>query len=99
MQRPPAKAAQSEQMLPFRSQAIPDPSTPSNLTFGAGGKDKDGKSIAGWGYYEVSSSIVFNSISSECVNLDNCWRLWRGPYVAWHGWRPYAHHEHSDRRC
>jgi hypothetical protein len=25
----------------------------SNLTFGAGGKDKDGKNIAGWGYYEV----------------------------------------------
>ena len=27
----------------------------SNLTFGAGGKDKDGKNIAGWGYYEVCS--------------------------------------------
>jgi hypothetical protein len=25
----------------------------SNLTFGAGGKDKDGKHVAGWGYYEV----------------------------------------------
>ncbi|KAF9479825.1 Hydantoinase B/oxoprolinase [Pholiota conissans] len=25
----------------------------NNLTFGAGGKDKDGKSIAGWGYYET----------------------------------------------
>ena len=25
----------------------------SNITFGAGGKDKDGKSIPGWGYYEV----------------------------------------------
>lgn len=25
----------------------------SNLTFGTGGKDKDGNSIAGWGYYEV----------------------------------------------
>lgn len=25
----------------------------SNLTFGAGGKDKDGKNITGWGYYEV----------------------------------------------
>ena len=25
----------------------------SNLTFGAGGKDKDGKNVAGWGYYEV----------------------------------------------
>lgn len=28
----------------------------SNLTFGTGGKDKDGKAEAGWGYYEVSFS-------------------------------------------
>ncbi|KAI0055288.1 Hydantoinase B/oxoprolinase [Artomyces pyxidatus] len=25
----------------------------NNVTFGAGGKDKDGKNIAGWGYYET----------------------------------------------
>ncbi|KAI0041480.1 Hydantoinase B/oxoprolinase [Auriscalpium vulgare] len=25
----------------------------NNLTFGAGGKDKEGKTIAGWGYYET----------------------------------------------
>lgn len=25
----------------------------SNLTFGVGGKDKDGKTTAGWGYYET----------------------------------------------
>ncbi|KAG6867848.1 hypothetical protein C0993_010303 [Termitomyces sp. T159_Od127] len=25
----------------------------NNLTFGAGGKDKDGKAVAGWGYYET----------------------------------------------
>jgi hypothetical protein len=25
----------------------------SNLTFGTGGKDKNGVAIAGWGYYEV----------------------------------------------
>ena len=25
----------------------------SNLTFGAGGKGKDGAEEAGWGYYEV----------------------------------------------
>ncbi|CAL1710930.1 unnamed protein product [Somion occarium] len=25
----------------------------NNLTFGAGGKDKDGKNITGWGYYET----------------------------------------------
>ena len=28
----------------------------SNLTFGAGGKDKEGKFTAGWGYYEVTYS-------------------------------------------
>ncbi|KAG6911043.1 hypothetical protein DXG01_005459 [Tephrocybe rancida] len=27
----------------------------NNLTFGTGGKDKDGKAIAGWGYYEAST--------------------------------------------
>ena len=32
----------------------------SNLTFGAGGKDKDGNVTAGWGYYEAS--IRFLSI-------------------------------------
>jgi len=26
---------------------------PSNLTFGVGGKDKDGKTTSGWGYYET----------------------------------------------
>jgi hypothetical protein len=25
----------------------------SNITFGTDGKDKDGKSIPGWGYYEI----------------------------------------------
>jgi hypothetical protein len=30
----------------------------SNLTFGAGGKDKDGNNIAGWGYYEVIRYFV-----------------------------------------
>lgn len=29
--------------------------TYSNLTFGAGGKNKDGRNVTGWGYYEVSS--------------------------------------------
>jgi 5-oxoprolinase (ATP-hydrolysing) len=28
----------------------------SNLTFGAGGKDAEGKHVAGWGYYEVRSA-------------------------------------------
>jgi N-methylhydantoinase B/oxoprolinase/acetone carboxylase alpha subunit len=26
----------------------------NNLTFGAGGKDSEGRAIAGWGYYEAS---------------------------------------------
>ena len=30
----------------------------SNLTFGAGGKDKDGKNVSGWGYYEVRLSTL-----------------------------------------
>ena len=29
----------------------------SNLTFGAGGKDKDGKNVSGWGYYEVRTLL------------------------------------------
>ncbi len=31
----------------------------SNLTFGAGGKDKDGNNISGWGYYEVRTDIGY----------------------------------------
>lgn len=30
----------------------------SNLTFGAGGKDKDGNVVAGWGYYEVEPVVT-----------------------------------------
>lgn len=38
----------------------------NNLTFGAGGKDNEGRAIAGWGYYEACvSGRVF-----LCVNAD-----------------------------
>ena len=30
----------------------------SNLTFGAGGKDKDGNNVTGWGYYEVYALLA-----------------------------------------
>jgi Na+-transporting NADH:ubiquinone oxidoreductase subunit NqrC len=36
----------------------------SNLTFGAGGKDKDGKTVAGWGYYEVRAFLVLKPLFS-----------------------------------
>src|SRR5882672_464810 len=29
----------------------------NNLTFGAGGKDSDGRAVAGWGYYEVRDCV------------------------------------------
>ena len=37
---------------------------PSNLTFGAGGKNKDGNSIPGWGYYEVRFILFYLQILS-----------------------------------
>lgn len=40
----------------------------SNLTFGAGGKDKDGKNVVGWGYYEVRSLKLPSSMFSFDVN-------------------------------
>jgi hypothetical protein len=35
----------------------------SNITFGAGGKDKNGNSIPGWGYYEV----LWDSADVTCL--------------------------------
>ena len=29
----------------------------NNLTFGAGGKDSDGRAVPGWGYYEVRGCV------------------------------------------
>ena len=37
---------------------LTDDALNSNLTFGAGGKDKDGKNVSGWGYYEVRLSTL-----------------------------------------
>lgn len=51
---PLARVAQSELSLAWlrvKPPSIADIS--SNLTFGTGGKDKEGKAVAGWGYYEV----------------------------------------------
>ena len=31
---------------------------PSNLTFGSGGKDKDGNNVTGYGYYEVRAAVL-----------------------------------------
>ena len=42
----------------------------NNLTFGAGGKDSDGRAIAGWGYYEACNcKCVFS-----CANVDRLHR-------------------------
>jgi hypothetical protein len=51
----------------------------SNLTFGAGGKDKDGNNIAGWGYYEVIRYLCLASLKSiDFIRLtDNRRRLRR----------------------
>ena len=50
-----AKGAQSTHILKS-SEILLKWVSCSNLTFGAGGKDKDGNNIAGWGYYEVCNS-------------------------------------------
>ena len=34
----------------------------NNLTFGAGGKDSEGRNVAGWGYYEVRGSVYAYSL-------------------------------------
>jgi len=40
----------------------------SNLTFGTGGKDKEGKAVAGWGYYEVRSFVRLSVILLHSIN-------------------------------
>lgn len=37
----------------------------SNLTFGTGGKGKDGKVVAGWGYYEAGVNLLCISLTSD----------------------------------
>ncbi len=41
----------------------------SNLTFGAGGKDKDGNVVAGWGYYEAGL------VTTPQKGFINVWRF------------------------
>ena len=40
----------------------------SNLTFGQGGKDKDGVVTSGWGYYEVRSVHLVQGQSNLDLN-------------------------------
>jgi len=37
----------------------------NNLTFGAGGKDSEGRNVAGWGYYEVRGSVYVSLVNVE----------------------------------
>jgi hypothetical protein len=56
---PPVKGAQSQySFFDFFSFLMHC----SNLTFGTGGKDKDGVAVAGWGYYEVTCSHIYLEI-------------------------------------
>ena len=49
-----AVGARSEFLVSSRIAIYCHPdSYSSNLTFGVGGKEKDGKVTKGWGYYEV----------------------------------------------
>lgn len=50
---PQAKGAPSAFQKLRRPGTIPTKMIFSNLTFGAGGKDRGGKTTAGWGYYET----------------------------------------------
>jgi hypothetical protein len=65
----------------------------SNLTFGTGGKDKDGKAVAGWGYYEV------RSVEWTCARThffeDNCWGFRSWARLARYGRCTYPHHEYT----
>lgn len=54
MHAPQVKGVQSAHALIARVQSSLI-NGPSNLTFGTGGKDKDGNSVSGWGYYEVGA--------------------------------------------
>ena len=39
-----------------------------NLTFGAGGKDSDGRAVPGWGYYEVRGCVyIYSLANTECT--------------------------------
>lgn len=66
----------------------------SNLTFGAGGKDKDGNNVVGWGYYEVCFSPLSLALQLMDVIDDRRW-LGRRPRLARNIRHPHAHHQHS----
>ncbi len=72
----------------------------NNLTFGAGGKDSDGRAVPGWGYYEVRG-CVYIYIPLRILNgrVDDCGRFWGRPKLAWNVGCPHTHHKHTDRRC
>lgn len=57
----------------------------SNLTFGTGGKGKDGKVVAGWGYYEVGINLVSVSKFSDYIFLNQTIAGGSGAGPTWHG--------------
>jgi len=70
----------------------------SNLTFGTGGKDKDGVAVVGWGYYEVK----WGQVSCARVMLikflidDSRWfRCWSR--LEWDVWGAHSHYKHPNR--
>lgn len=72
----------------------------SNLTFGAGGKDKEGKNVSGWGYYEVYAPLVspeYTHRLSLFARTDYRRRLRSRSLLARHIRRAHAHHEHAHR--
>lgn len=72
----------------------------SNLTFGEGGKDKNGVVTGGWGYYEVNVNFLSSpNLAWNPYMKDNSRWLRCRAEMAWHIGGPYAHHQYSHRRC
>lgn len=69
----------------------------NNLTFGAGGKDSDGRAVAGWGYYEVRV-CKHTSMWTLTSSLDNRGRFGCWPELAWNIGSPHAHNKYTYRR-
>lgn len=69
----------------------------NNLTFGAGGKDSDGRAVAGWGYYEVRICPHTYSVQVMTGHADNRGWLRGRPELAWNIGCPHAHNEHTYR--
>jgi hypothetical protein len=70
----------------------------NNLTFGAGGKDSDGRAIAGWGYYEARG-VTCLSVRMLTGHIDDRGRFGGGPKLAWNVRGPHAHNKYTYRRC